>query len=116
MDATELNKISLEIQVNAFKFIQDSVKEQIAAGLPDRGMPMKRHLALVAQVTVEMLASYPKPEKYDKDETTWQRWVLQQVYAGSMLNASALRQDLEGKGKREVILQKETALANDYGV
>lgn len=112
----QLEKLSLEIQVAAFKTVQDSVKAQIANGLPNSGMPMKRHLALVAEVSVEVMASYPMPDDYEGDETKWQRWCLQQAFAGSMLNASALRQDLEGKGKREVILQKEVSVDNQYGV
>lgn len=116
MNKDQIEKLSNEIQTNTFKFIQDAVRAQIAAGAPDTGMPMKRHLALVSEVSVEMLASYPMPQDSDKDENVWQRWVLQQVYAGSTLNPSALRQDLEGKGKRDVILRKETPMENQYGV
>ena len=115
MNKEKLEKLSTEIQTNAFKFIQDDVKAQIARGLPDKGMPQKRHIAVVAAVSVEMLNSYPNPEDSEMDSDQWDRWVLRQVFLGAILNASALRQDLEGKGKKEAILQKEVAVENQYG-
>ena len=101
----------VEIQTAAFKSAQDVVKAQIASGKKDHGMPGIRHIAVVSDVIVEILESYGKNE-----DTNWNREVLRAALSGSMLNASALRQDLEGKHKNEVILRVETALENEYGI
>ena len=108
-------KIALEIQTAAFKSAQDIVKGQIAKGSPNHGMPKDRHLAVVADVAIEMLESYGKTGDTDED-TKYNREVLRAAFSGSLLNDSALRQDLEGKGDREVIFIKATPLTGQYGV
>jgi hypothetical protein len=123
IDKNKAQALSLEIQTNAFKSVQDDVRAQIARGLPDHGMPQDRHIALVALVAVEALASAVIPHGFANDgesaedaQSRFDRWTLQQAFAGSMLNPSALRQDLEGKGKREIILKASSKLESQYGV
>ena len=116
--ATDYTKIAGEIQTAAFKAAQDEVKAQIARGLPNKGMSGARHTATIAAVVTEIASAYAKP---DDDpivvaDPDYNRKVMEWALAGSLLNASALRQDLEGRNKNEVILIKETPLANQYGV
>ena len=105
-------KTALEIQSASFKSAQDIVRAQVAAGKPNKGMTKQRHMAVVADVAVEMLESFGNAE-----DTKLNREVLRAAFSGSLLNASALRQELEGKGGREVILMKDdTVLSDEYGV
>ena len=103
MDQTKL----IEIQNAVKQTTEDVVKAQIAKGAPDRGLNKQRHMAIVADVSHEMLASYA-----DVNDDRSVREVLRATYSGSLLNASQLRQELEKAG----VLKRETALSGVYGV
>lgn len=100
----------LEIQEAASQAAKDVVKTQIAKGAPSKGISKARHAAIVADVTQEMLASFPAPDDCPPDK--WARLVMRAAYSGSLLNASQLRQQLEKAG----ILQAEGAIASEYGI
>lgn len=105
----------LEIQDAAVQSAKDAVKAQVAKGLPDTGISKARHLAIVAYVTVEMLASFD-PETEDEKKLSledWQKQVLRAAYSGSLLNCSQLRQDME---KAEVLKKSSTMLVTQYEV
>lgn len=97
----------LEIQAAAQQAAVDVVKAQIAKGAPTKGMTKARHVAVVADVVHEILASFADPAD-DKSVRT----VLRAALSGSLLNASQLRQDLEKLG----VLVKEGPLTAEYGV
>jgi hypothetical protein len=109
-------KLKLQIAADSFKSAQDVVKAQIAAGKPNHGLPGIRHIAVLADVTVEVLQSHVPELDISGEVETKIREVLRAAFSGSMLNASALRQRLEGsKGKDEAILVVDTdALENQY--
>lgn len=100
----------IEIQEAVKMATVDVVKAQIAKGAPNKGMSKARHIATVADVVVEVLASFDAPAGEDQEK--WQRQVLRAALSGNLLNASQLRQDLEKAG----VLVKETALVNEYAV
>lgn len=110
------NEKLLEIQAASTAAVKDMVKAQIKAGSPNKGITKTRHMAIVADVAEEMLASFG-PTDADKavegfDESKWNRKVLRAAFSNSILNASQLRQDLE----KADILVKETTLSSEYGV
>jgi hypothetical protein len=98
----------LEVVAAAQAAAVDVVKQQVADGKPTQGMPKPRHVAVVADVVLEMLGSFPAPA--GEDEGRWQRLVLRAALSGSLLNASQLRQELEKGG----VLVKETPLSSQY--
>jgi hypothetical protein len=103
-------KTMSEIATQAAEYAKDVVKGQVAKGLPNQGLSKARHVAIVADVLNEMLESYPAPA--DADESKWRRLVMRAACAGSLLNASQLRQELEKAG----ILSKTQTISSEYGV
>ena len=99
-----------EIAAQAAQAAIDVVKSQVGKGLPAQGISKARHIAIVADVAEEILESYPAPA--GSDESKWRRLVLRAAFAGSLLNASQLRQELERAG----ILSKQATISSVYGV
>lgn len=95
------NKKTIEIREAASLASRDIVKQQVASGKPKSGMPKVRHIAIVAKTLIEMLDSYAEE---DREE------VLRAALAGSLLNCSQLRQDMERAG----ILTKDAVIDNQY--
>ena len=104
---TETQKEIVTATANA---IVDVVRGQVAKGLPKQGVSKARHGAVVADVVVELLESFPAPA--GEDETRWQRLVLRAAFSGSILNASQLRQELEKAG----VLEKDVPISSEYSV
>jgi hypothetical protein len=100
----------LEILALAQLSAVDAVKKQIAAGTPKRGMPKARHVAVVAYVIQEVLASYVYTATAEADLEMEQKEVLRAALSGSLLNASQLRQELEKAG----VLEVETPVSSQY--
>jgi predicted house-cleaning NTP pyrophosphatase (Maf/HAM1 superfamily) len=84
---------------------KDVLVQQIANGKPDKGITKARHAAILAAVAVEMVESFGKPE-----DSAHNRAVLRAAYAGSLLNPSQFRQEMEKAG----VLKKASALDTDY--
>ena len=112
------NEKMSEIQADAFTAAVSVVKAQIAKGAPNKGMSKARHVAVVADVVVEMLGThFPVADVKDGPvdaEDVWNRKVLRAALSGSLLNASQLRQELEKTTPPTLV--KETALNNEYSV
>lgn len=106
MNQNQAKEIAAASQVAS----RDIVKAQIGKGAPSAGMSKTRHVAVVADVAAEMLASFPAPA--GEDEQRWHRLVLRAALSGDLLNASQFRQALEKEG----VLAKEQVLASEYGV
>lgn len=103
----------LEIQSAAKVFILDEAKAQVAAGKPNSGMTKTRQAAFIAKTLAEMIDSFADEENADETKRVSKAQVIQATMLGtSLMNQSALRQDLEKAG----VFKVATLNTDEYGV